>query len=228
MKRYVIYTRISTEDQGKSGLGLKAQRRDIAVYLDNFSDEPFEVEGEFKDTLSGKLDDKPQLTEALAMVRKTGAELLVAKLDRLSRKVSFIASIVDDQKVRLRVASMPNADNFQLHIYAALAEQEREFISARTKAALAEAKAKGVKLGGLRPKTEARNNAIQANAKARAEKVGVIIQPMREQGASLREIAAALNTSGVATARGGEWKASQVKRVLERLDTIQAKATEGA
>jgi len=218
MKRYVIYTRVSTEDQGKSGLGLAAQKRDIALYLDNFSEEPFEIVGEFMDTLSGKQDDRPQLAEALAVVKKTGAELLVAKLDRLSRKVSFIASLMDDKKVRLRVASMPNADPFQFHIYAALAEQEREFISARTKAALAEAKAKGVKLGGLRPKTEARNNAIQRNAKARADKVAMTVQPLRAQGASLRKIAEALNTSGVATARGGRWQASQVKRVLERLE----------
>ena len=218
MKLYVIYTRVSTEDQGKSGLGLGAQKRDIGLYLDNFSEEPFEVVGEFMDTMSGKLDDRPQLAEALKMVRKTGAELLVAKLDRLSRKVSFIASIMDDKKVRLRVASMPNADNFQLHIYAALAEQEREFISARTKAALAEAKAKGVKLGGLRPKTKKRNEAIQANAKARAEKVAMTVQPLRAQGATLREIAEALNVSGVPTARGGLWQASQIKRVLERLE----------
>lgn len=218
MKRYVIYRRVSTEDQGKSGLGLDAQNRDISLFLENFSEEPFEVIGEFEDHLSGKQDDRPRLAEALEMVRKTGAEMLVAKLDRLSRKVSFIATLMDDPKVKLRVASMPYADKFQLHIYAALAEQEREFISARTKAALAEAKAKGKKLGGLRPKTEARNKAIQANAKARADKVAGVVQPLRAQGASLREIAEALNTSGVPTARGGKWQASQVKRVLERLE----------
>jgi DNA invertase Pin-like site-specific DNA recombinase len=128
---------------------------------------------------------------------------------------------MDDPKVKLRVAAMPYADKFQLHIYAALAEQEREFISARTKAALAEAKAKGKKLGGLRPKTEARNKAIQANAKARADKVSGVIKPLRAQGASLREIAEALNTSGVPTARGGKWQASQVKRVLERLEEAE-------
>ncbi len=217
MKRYVVYRRVSTEDQGKSGLGLKAQIRDIELYLENFSEEPFEVIGEFEDHLSGRQDDRPQLSAALVMVRKTGAELLVAKLDRLSRKVSFIAALMDDPKVKLRVASMPYADKFQLHIYAALAEQEREFISTRTKAALAEAKAKGKKLGGLRPKTAARNQAIQTNAKARAEKVACILQPLRAQGASLREIAEALNTSGVPTARGGRWQASQVKRVLERI-----------
>lgn len=218
MKRYVVYYRVSTEDQGKSGLGLEAQERDVKLFLENFSDEPYEVLEEFTDILSGKNADRPQLSAALDMVRKRGAELLVSKLDRLSRKVSFIAAVMDDPKVSLRVASMPNADPFQFHIYAALAEQEREFISARTKAALAEAKAKGKKLGGLRLKTEARNRAIQANAKARAERVAKTVQPLRAQGASLRDIADALNTSGVPTARGGKWQASQIKRVLERLE----------
>ncbi|MEL6596288.1 MAG: recombinase family protein [Pseudomonadota bacterium] len=218
MKRYVVYRRVSTEDQGRSGLGLEAQNRDINLFLENFSEEPFEVIEEFKDHMSGKSAERPELAKAIDLVKKSGAELLVSKLDRLSRKVSFIASIMDDKKVTLRVASMPNADNFQLHIYAALAEQEREFISARTKAALVEAKAKGKKLGGLRPKTEARNKAIKANAKARADKVAKTVQPLRAQGASLRAIADALNTSGVPTARGGKWQASQVKRVLERLE----------
>ena len=218
MKSYVIYRRVSTADQGKNGHGIDAQKRDVKLFLENYSEEPFEVLGEFEDHLSGKSADRPELAKALEIVRKTGAELLVSKLDRLSRKVSFIAAIMDDRKVRLRVASMPNADNFQLYIYAALAEQEREFISARTKAALAEAKAKGKKLGGLRPKTEARNTAIQANAKTRADKVAATVQPLREQGKTLRQIARALNASGVQTARGGKWQASQVKRVLERLD----------
>lgn len=219
MKQYVVYRRVSTEEQGKSGLGLDAQNRDITIFLENFSEEPYEILGEYEDHLSGRQDDRPRLAEALELARKTGAELLVAKLDRLSRKVSFIATLMDDPKVKLRVASMPQADKFQLHIYAALAEQEREFISARTKAALAEAKAKGVKLGGLRDKTMKRNAAIQANAKARAEKVAKTVLPLRENGATLREIADALNTSGVQTARGGKWQPSQIKRVLERLGT---------
>lgn len=146
-----------------------------------------------------------------------GATSLVAKLDRLSRKVSFIATLMDDPKVRLRVASMPHADKFQLHIYAALAEQEREFISARTKAALAEAKAKGVKLGGMRDATGRRNVVLAERAKERADKVAGIILPLRGQGASLRAIAEALNVSGVPTARGGQWQASQVQRTIQRL-----------
>lgn len=217
MQQYVIYRRVSTAEQGKSGHGLDAQNRDIKLYLDNYSAEPFEIVGEFEDHLSGKNADRPELAKALELVRATGAELLVSKLDRLSRKVSFIAGIMDDTRVKLRVASMPTATAFQLHIYAALAEQEREFISARTKAALAEAKAKGKKLGGLRDATMKRNEAVQANAKARAEKVAQTVLPLRASGATLRDIADALNTSGVETARGGKWQPSQVQRVLKRL-----------
>ncbi|MEL7279104.1 MAG: recombinase family protein [Pseudomonadota bacterium] len=220
MKQYVVYRRVSTEEQGKSGLGLEAQRRDIALFLENFSEEPYEILDEFEDHVSGKQDSRPRLSEALCLVRKTGAELLVAKLDRLSRKVSFIAALMDDPIVKLRVASMPSADKFQLHIYAALAEQEREFISARTKAALAEAKERGTSLGGLRDKTKRRNQAVQANARARAEKLAGLVGPLREAGKPLREIAAHLDKAGVQTARGGRWTAMQVKRVLDRLEAV--------
>ena len=218
MKRYVIYRRVSTDEQGKSGLGLEAQDRDIRLYLEGYSDQPFEVVAEFTEVASGSDDRRPELTKALDMARKHGAELLVAKLDRLSRKVSFIASLLDDRKVQLRVAAMPQADKFQLHIYAALAEQEREFISIRTKAALKEAKARGVKLGGARDKTLKRNQEVQRKATERAQNVAGLIQPLREAGKSLREIAAELNRAGVRTARGGEWQASQVKRTIERLE----------
>lgn len=218
MKRYVIYRRVSTDEQGKSGLGLEAQDRDIRLYLEGYSDQPFEVVAEFTEVASGSDDRRPELTKALDMARKHGAELLVAKLDRLSRKVSFIASLLDDRKVQLRVAAMPQADKFQLHIYAALAEQEREFISIRTKAALKEAKARGVKLGGARDKTMKRNQEVQRKAAERAQSVAGLIQPLREAGKSLREIAAELNRAGVRTARGGEWQASQVKRTIERLE----------
>jgi DNA invertase Pin-like site-specific DNA recombinase len=127
---------------------------------------------------------------------------------------------MDDKRLALRVASMPQADKFSLHIYAALAEQEREFISIRTKAALAEAKAKGKKLGGLRDKTMQRNKAVQANAHRRAEQVSGLILPLRAAGKSLREIAAELNKANVQTARGGEWQASQIKRVIARLEAV--------
>jgi DNA invertase Pin-like site-specific DNA recombinase len=224
VKQYVIYKRVSTEDQGKSGLGLAAQERDIQLFLSGFTEVPYEVLADYTEVETGKINDRPKLAEALSLVRKTGADLLVAKLDRLSRRVSFIATVMDDPKVRLRVAQMPYADKFQLHIYAALAEQEREFISARTKAALAEAKARGAKLGGLRDKTMRRNAVIQANAGARAERIAGIILPLREAGTPLREIAEHLNRAGVPTARGGQWQASQVLRTLERLSADPAQA----
>lgn len=216
MQQYVIYTRVSTEDQGKSGLGLEAQERDIAVFLDKFSEVPFEVIGEFRDVQSGSDGDRPELTKALDQVRRTGAELLIAKLDRLSRKVSFIATLMDDKRVKLRVAQMPQADKFQLHIYAALAEQERTFISERTKAALRAAKNRGVRLGGLRDKTMKRNEAIQTKANAEADRLMRIIGPLQASGQSLSAIAETLDTMNVQTSRGGKWTAKQVSRVLER------------
>lgn len=217
MQQFITYFRVSTKEQGKSGLGLDAQKRDIELFLANYAEVPWEIAGSFKDELSGANNDRPEMAKALDLCRRTGATLLVSKLDRLSRDVAFIATLLKDAKVKLRVASMPNADMFQLHIYAALAEKEREFISLRTKAALAEAKAKGRKLGGLRDATGARNVAVQAQALSNARKVANLIEPMRAQGKTLREIAKALNNSGVQTARGGLWQASQVKRTLERL-----------
>lgn len=217
MQQFIIYYRVSTKEQGKSGLGLDAQKRDVELFLTNYAEVPWEIAGEFTDVQSGADDSRPELAKALDLCRKTGATVLVSKLDRLSRKVSFVATLMDDPKVKLRVAAMPNADKFQLHIYAALAEQEREFISLRTKAALAEAKAKGRKLGGLRDATGERNAAVQAQAAGNARKVASLIEPLRAQGKTLREIAEALNNSGVQTPRGGRWQASQVKRTLERL-----------
>ncbi|GGE08921.1 recombinase family protein [Rhizobium anhuiense] len=227
MKQYVIYKRVSTEDQGKSGHGLDAQQRDIDIFLEQFSEVPFEVAGEFQDVQSGSDNDRPELAKALALVRKTGAELLVAKLDRLSRKVAFIATLMDDKKVKLRVAQMPQADKFQLHIYAALAEQEREFISARTKAALAAAKITHAakrkvdptyskQIGGLRDKTMKRNAAIQQKADAEAAKVMKIVGPLRAADQTLSAIAETLTSMGVHTSRGGAWTATQVSRMIAR------------
>ena len=217
MKQYVVYKRVSTAEQGRSGLGLDAQERDIRIFLETYSDVPYEVAGEFTDVLSGKDDARPELTKAVDLAKRTGAELLVAKLDRLSRRVSFIAGLMEDPKLSLRVAQMPYADKFQLHIYAALAEQERDFISKRTSAALAEAKRRGTKLGGLRDATMKRNDAVKANAQRRAEKVEGIIVPLRDAGKTLRAIADELNKASIPTARGGLWQASQVQRTLDRL-----------
>ncbi len=181
MQRYATYYRVSTKEQDRSGLDLEAQERDVRVFLETFSDSPWEVTGTFTDVESGRDDDRRELAKAVALVRKTGATLLVAKLDCLSQDVAFIATLIKDPKVRLRVASMPYADKFQLHIYAALAEQERDFISVRTKAALAQAMARGVKLGGIGPKTETWNVAVQELAKGNPDRMAGIVQPLRAQ-----------------------------------------------
>lgn len=217
MIKYVTYRRVSTEEQGRSGLGLDAQDRDIGLYLTTYSPEPYEVVGEFLEVESGGDSARPELAKAIALAKKTKATLLVSKLDRLSRKVAHIATLMDDPKLSLRVASMPHADKFALHIYAALAEQERDFISLRTKAALKEAKARGVKLGGMRDATMRRNEVVKQQADDRAETWRGIVEPMHQAGATLREIAGALNSAGVKTARGGEWHPTSVARVLDRL-----------
>ena len=217
MIQYVTYRRVSTREQGQSGLGLEAQSRDIALFLERYSAVPYEVIGEFLDVLSGADDDRPQLMEALALCRKIGATLLVAKLDRLSRRVSFIASLMDDKRLQFRVAQMPNADKFQLHIYAALAEQERDFISQRTKAAMRSAKLRGVKFGGLREATAKRNTLASRTYDDWAERFRGIVVPMRASGSTLWTIADALNGAKMVTARGASWSPTQVSRVLERL-----------
>jgi DNA invertase Pin-like site-specific DNA recombinase len=223
MKQYVIYTRVSTAEQGRSGHGLDAQERDIDLFLTNFSEVPYEVLERFQDVQSGRDDDRPELAKALKLARSTGAELLVSKLDRLSRKVSFIATLMDDKVLKLRVASMPFADKFQLHIYAALAEQERRFISERTKAALKSARANGKKLGGLRDKSMKRNEAMQAKARTEAEKVMKVIGPLRQSGATLASIAVTLNETGIPTSRGGSWTPTQVSRVLDRVGCVEGR-----
>ncbi len=217
MIRYVTYQRVSTKDQGKSGLGLDAQARDIGIFLSTYSDEPWEVIAEFVEVESGTDNGRPVLAKAIALAKKEKAVLLVSKLDRLSRKVSFIAQLMDDKALSLKVAQMPYADKFQLHIYAALAEQERDFISLRTKAALAEAKNRGTKLGGLRDTTMRRNEVVKAQADDRAAKLASIVVPLRDHGATLQDIADALNGNGMRTPRGGAWQPTQVARVLTRL-----------
>lgn len=217
MIKYVTYRRVSTKEQGRSGLGLEAQTRDINTYLEHFSDQPYKVIGEFVDVLSGSDDRRPELLKAVTLARREKAVLLVSKLDRLSRKVSYIATLMEDKTIRFRVANLPQADNFQLHLYAALAEQERSFISQRTKAALAEAKARGVSLGGLRDSTKERNKVRAEGALKLARSIEKIVLPMKKAGDSLMAIAGSLNDAKIPTARGGAWSPIQVSRVIQRL-----------
>lgn len=221
MKKYVVYKRVSTKMQGSSGLGLEAQDRDINVFLDHFSEEPWEVIASFTDIQSGKDADRPELSKALELVRRTpGSELLVSKLDRLSRDVEDIAGLM--KRVPFRVASIPNADPMQLHLYAMLAEQERQFISQRTRAGLQSAKARGRKLGGLRSNSSELGQHAKDAADAFALKVEKIVRPILREHGSYTEAANVLNNAGVYTRRGKHWRAEQVKRIIQRLEAQTA------
>ena len=214
MERFVIYTRVSTKSQGKSGLGLEAQQRDIQLYLNNYAPD-HQILGEFQEIESGSKSSRETLQEAVKLAKAEDAVLLVSKLDRLSRDVEFIAGLI--KRATIRVAAMPTADNFQLHIYAALAEQERNFISLRTKAALAMAKERGVKLGTARPEAKKRVAAIKASADAFAKKVIDTIVSLRKDNKTYAEIAFELNKLGVPTARGGNWYGTTVRNYAKRM-----------
>jgi DNA invertase Pin-like site-specific DNA recombinase len=175
---------------------------------------------EFLEVDSGANSARTTLNDAINLAKKHDATLLVAKLDRLSRKVSFIASLMEDRKLNFKVATMPHADPFQLHIYAALAEQEREFISKRTKAALAEAKARGTRLGGLRTTTNERNVAKRKQADQFAQSLWPIIEPMTLTSVAYSDIAKRLNKMNVQTANGGMFWASTVSNIMKRMNQV--------
>ena len=217
MEEFIVLKRVSTRGQAESGLGLAAQQRDIDLYLNNYAEVPYKIIAEFTEVSSGSAKLRPVFDEAVELARKTGATLLCSKIDRISRKVSVISTLIEDKKITLRVATMPNADNFQLHIYAALAEQEREFISRRTKAALAEYKANGGVLGGARPKQEKMHQANREKANYHALRVENVIKLNRKDGNSYQTIAKILNEMKVETARGGMWHMGTVRRYDLRL-----------
>lgn len=215
----MLYRRVSTREQGSSGLGLAAQLRDCELYL--ASQPGAEVLRDFVEVTSGAKSERPQLKAALALCRQTGAKLLVAKLDRLSRVVSEIALLMDDKSVDFVVARFPQASRFELHLYAALAEQERQFISQRTKAALAVAKGQGVKLGGARPHLKTHNAQQKAQLEREAQAIAPFILPLRQQGASLRQVTRTLNDFGLKTRRGSKWHLSRVAEVCQYLKNAQ-------
>lgn len=221
MAQYVTYLRLSRDSKNGKNYGIDAQRRDLDIFLGQCcpNADGCEEIASFTEVQSGADDDRPELAKAIANCKASGATLLVAKLDRLSRRVSFIATLLEEKGLEFKVACMPNADKFQLHIYAALAEQEREFISQRTKAGLARAKERGVKLGGIRPGQDKANAVRREKAAAVAERLRGVIAPMVDAGQSLRQVGAALESAGLKTAAGGnQWTAMQVKRVIARLE----------
>jgi DNA invertase Pin-like site-specific DNA recombinase len=221
MKSAIAYYRVSTQRQGRSGLGLEAQRTAVARFVEA---ESITITGEFTEVETGKgadaLDRRPQLAAALAKARREKCPVLVAKLDRLSRDVAFIAGLMA-QRVPFIVAELgADADPFMLHLYAALAEKERRQISERTRAALAARKERGTKLGNPRNPSDAAlvGRKVQIDAAEQfAAAVLPVIAKLREAGVtSYRGIAMALNGRGVRTARGGRWQVSNVRNLLAR------------
>jgi DNA invertase Pin-like site-specific DNA recombinase len=220
---FVAYYRVSTDKQGKSGLGLEAQRKAVDDYLNGGN---WRVVAEFTEVESGRKAARPELEKALAAARLHKAPIVVAKLDRLTRSVAFLTRLLE-AGVEVRFCDLPAVEGpmgkHLLTNMASVAELEAGLISQRTKAALAAAKARGKALGGDRgqkPSEEAR----QAGRAATAERVASwladlrpVLDEVRANGAvTLRDIAARLNERGIPTARGGAWTAVQVKRVLDR------------
>jgi len=223
---FVTYLRVSTDRQGKSGLGLEAQR---AAVLDHVAGKG-QIAAEYVEIESGKRNERPQLARAMAEAKRIGAVLLIAKLDRLARNVAFIANLLESG-VEIAAADMPEANRFLLHVMAAVAEHEAQAISDRTRAALAAAKARGVKLGWSMPerKEEQRRASRKGAAKnaknacMHAANVLPIIRQIAAGGASLRQIADELNARGIKTARGGLWYAGTVRNIMARENGIEAK-----
>jgi DNA invertase Pin-like site-specific DNA recombinase len=223
--KFVCYYRVSTARQGKSGLGLDAQRAAVATYLNGGN---WQIVEEFTEIESGKNSDRPALDKALAAARLHRAALVVSKMDRLTRNVAFLSRLLE-AGVDVRFADLPQIEGatgrFMVQMMVSVAELEAGMISARTKAALAQAKKRGVVLGGYRgakptAKMRARSTAVlQQRANARAADIGPTVKALQAAGAtSLRAIAAGLNAQGIPTAKGsGQWSAVQVQRVLERI-----------
>jgi DNA invertase Pin-like site-specific DNA recombinase len=216
----IIYTRVSTAEQGKSGLGLESQFNLVTEFCNT---ENIEVITHYEEVETGKgqdaLDKRPQLANALLHAKKEAAYLVVAKLDRLGRNVAFISSLMES-KVPFIVSQLgKDADSFMLHLYAALSEKERELISTRTKAALKVLKDKGVKLGNQTNLDDARLLGHATNKEKAtdfANNVLPMIKQLNNDGATLQAIADRLNNTGVKTRRGGRWYPSTVINILKR------------
>ncbi len=222
--KFVAYERVSTARQGRSGLGLEAQRKAI----DDFAaSRRAKVIGWFTEVESGRNDARPELASALHLAKLTGATLVIAKLDRLSRNAVFLLTL-RDSGVRFLAVDMPEANDLTVGIMALVAQQEREAISRRTKEALAAAKARGVKLGNPNGaaalKRAGKGGAalratVSANADQFAHDLKAVVQDVRAHGhETLRAMACELNRRGILTRRGGKWHVSSVRNLLLRIE----------
>lgn len=215
MTKYVAYIRVSTDKQGRSGLGLEAQRQRNNDYVRSYGGETI---AEYCDVDSGRNDGRPQLALAMAHAKRDGATILVAKLDRLSRDVAFIAALMT-KRVPFVVAELgPDADPFMLHIYAALAQKESSMISLRTKAALAAKKARGEAVGNTAALERYRHLGSEkqrAQALERNRPLRILAAELKASGLTTEGVARAMEARGVKTARGNTtWMPTQVARLL--------------
>lgn len=227
--RYISYARVSTKEQGRSGLGLEAQKQ---VVLDFVSKNSGELLKEYVEVESGRNPDRPELAKAIAHAKRAQATLLVAKLDRLARNVHFLSGLMESG-VDFIAADNPVANRFTVHVLAAVAEEEARAISRRTREALASAKARGMKLGSHRvghwtPEREEMRKAGLAKGRLKAAEVRARladdayrdllpeIKAFSETGLSFRKIAAKLNTDGHRTRRGKPFCSMSIKRILDR------------
>lgn len=220
--RFVAYLRVSTDRQGRSGLGLEAQREAVSRYVAGKGGKI--ISPEYVEVESGKRNDRPELAKALKQCRLTGATLIVAKLDRLSRNAAFLMTL-RDSGVEFIAADLPEANTMTVGVMALVAQHEREAISARTRSALAAAKARGKALGGRRAgaaeigRYQAQGVlAAQERANKRASELKELIDGMAAEGLSLNAMAVRLNRDGILTSRGlrGAWTATAVRRVYAR------------
>jgi DNA invertase Pin-like site-specific DNA recombinase len=223
---FVAYLRVSTVRQGKNGFGIEAQREAVSRFVCERAGKI--IAPEFVEVESGKHNERPELDKAIKRCRLTGATLVVAKLDRLSRNAAFLMTL-RDSGVGFVAADLPEANTMTVGVMAVVAQYEREAIGARTKAALAAARKRGKALGGLRdnaPNIERFQRqavrAVQEAAQANAEDRRDVIEALAAEGLSMNAMAARLNEASVRTARGGAWTATAVKRTMARLRLLAA------
>ena len=209
-RQFVAYYRVSTDRQGRSGLGLDAQREAVLRHLASHAGE---LIGEFCEVESGRRSDRPQLAAAIAAAKKARATLIIAKLDRLARNVHFISGLMESG-VDFVAADNPHANKLMVHMLAAFAEHEREQIGQRTKDALAAAKARGIRLG--RNAAERLAPAHRAAAMERARQLAPVLTLLKDAGMSARQMAAELTARGVPTPTGAKWHGQTVIRMLDR------------
>ena len=213
-RQFVAYYRVSTDRQGRSGLGLDAQREAVLRHL---ASRAGELIGEFCEVESGRRSDRPQLAAAVAAAKKARATLIIAKLDRLARNVHFISGLMESG-VDFVAADNPHANKLMVHMLAAFAEHEREQISQRTKDALAAAKARGIRLG--RYAAERLAPAHRAAAMERARQLAPVLMQLKDAGMSARQMAAELTARGVPTPTGAKWHGQTVIRMLDRAGSL--------